>query len=92
MIAHPKDQEALAQIVFAETSTLGLRIHTAERRVQDRRVIEVETAFGKVHGKITSDGSFAPEYEDCKAIAAREGKPLRLILAAAADAYARTRS
>ena len=92
VIARPQDQETLAQIVFAETSTLGLRIHTAERRVQDRQVIEVETAFGKVRGKMTSDGSFAPEYEDCKAIAAREGTPLRLILAAAADAYARTRS
>ena len=92
VIAKPEDQEKLAQIVFAETSTLGLRIHTAERRVQERRVVEVETPFGKVRGKVTSDASFAPEYEDCKAIAAREGKPLRQILAAAADAYARTRS
>jgi pyridinium-3,5-bisthiocarboxylic acid mononucleotide nickel chelatase len=36
VIAKPEDREALAQIVFAETSTLGLRIYTAERRVQAR--------------------------------------------------------
>jgi hypothetical protein len=92
VIAKPEDQEMLARIVFAETSTLGLRIHTAERRVEERRVVEVETPFGKVRGKVTGDGSFAPEYEDCKAIAARERKPLRAILTAAAEAYARMRS
>ncbi|MGP8243661.1 MAG: nickel pincer cofactor biosynthesis protein LarC, partial [Bryobacteraceae bacterium] len=34
VVAEPQDREALAQIIFAETSTLGMRIHTAERRVQ----------------------------------------------------------
>ena len=37
VIAKPEDREALAQIVFAETSTLGMRIYAAERRVQARR-------------------------------------------------------
>jgi uncharacterized protein (TIGR00299 family) protein len=91
VIAKPEDQEKLARIVFRETSTLGLRIHAAERRVEERRMVEVETPFGEVRGKVTSDGSFAPEYEDCKAIAVREGKPLRAILTAAAEAYAKMR-
>src|SRR5258705_9183758 len=47
VIARPEDQERLAAIVFAETSTLGLRIYPAERRVEDRRIVEVQTAFGK---------------------------------------------
>ena len=43
MIAKPEDREAMAQMIFAETSTLGLRIYTAERRVQARHWAEVET-------------------------------------------------
>ena len=38
VIATPEDRERLAQIIFAETSTLGLRIYSAERRVQARRM------------------------------------------------------
>jgi pyridinium-3,5-bisthiocarboxylic acid mononucleotide nickel chelatase len=87
VIARPQDQEHLAAMIFAETSTLGLRFYAAERRVQERRVVEVETAWGVVRGKISSDGSFRPEYDDCRAIAQRTGVPLREVLAAAAHAY-----
>lgn len=87
VIARPEDQERLAAIVFAETSTLGLRIHSAERRVEERRLVEVETAFGKVRVKVSTLGTFAPEYEDCRAIAARTGTPLQQVLAAANEAY-----
>jgi uncharacterized protein (TIGR00299 family) protein len=89
VLAKPEDQEKLAQIIFAETSTLGLRVYAAERRVQERRTVEVETAFGTVRGKFSGKESFAPEYDDCKAIAARTGTPLRVILAAAAEAFAK---
>jgi hypothetical protein len=87
VIARPEDQERLAQIVFAETSTLGLRIYPAERRVEDRRIVEVETPFGKVRVKVSSQGAFAPEYDDCRAIAASTGTPLPQVLAAAQAAY-----
>ena len=46
VIARPEDQERLAQIIFAETSTLGLRIHAAERRVEERHIVHVETPCG----------------------------------------------
>ncbi len=87
IIAHPHDQERLSTIVFAETSTLGLRIYTAERRVEERRIVEVQTEFGKVRVKVSGQGSFTPEYEDCRAIAARTGTPLPKVLAAAQEAY-----
>jgi uncharacterized protein (TIGR00299 family) protein len=87
VIARPEDQERLAQIVFAETSTLGLRIQAAERRIEERRMIEVETPWGKVRGKVSGQGMFAPEYEDCRAIAGRSGTPLKQVMAAAAEAY-----
>jgi len=87
VIARPEDQERLAEIIFAETSTLGLRIYPAERRVEARHIVEVETAFGKVRIKVSSHGTFAPEYEDCRAIANRTGAPLPQVLAAANQAY-----
>ena len=77
--------------MFAETSTLGLRIHTAERRVEERSVLEVETSYGTVRVKVSGHGAFAPEYEDCRAIAASTGTPLRQVLAAAQEAYLKTR-
>jgi uncharacterized protein (TIGR00299 family) protein len=87
VIARPEDQERLAQVIFAETSTLGLRMHAAERRVEERRIEEVETPWGKVRGKVSGPGLFAPEYEDCRAIAERTRMPLKEVLAAAAAAY-----
>ena len=86
VIARPEDQERLAQVVFAETSTLGLRIYSAERRVEERRIAEVETEFGKIRIKISGNG-FAPEYDDCRAIAERTGTPLARVIAAANQAY-----
>ena len=85
-IARPEDQERLAQIIFAETSTLGLRIYAAERRVQERSIVEVDTPFGTVKMKVSGHG-FAPEYEDCRAIAERTGTPLPQVIAAANQAY-----
>jgi uncharacterized protein (TIGR00299 family) protein len=87
VIAKPEDREALAQLMFAETSTLGLRIYSAERRVKERHTLEVETPHGKVRIKIAQDGSYAPEYEDCRKLARESGVPLKQILAEANLAY-----
>lgn len=91
VIARPEDQERLAQIVFAETSTLGLRIYAAERRVEERRMVTVETPFGPIRGKLSPQGAFAPEYDDCKTIAEKTGTPLPQVLAAANESYLRSR-
>jgi len=89
IIAKPEDQERLAQIIFAETSTLGLRIYAAERRVEARSMVEVATPFGPIRGKVSAQGAFAPEFDDCKAIAQRTGTPLPRVLAAAQEGYLR---
>ena len=86
IIAKPEDQEKLAAIAMAETSTIGLRIHTAERRVQPRSIIEVETPHGTVRMKVTSAG-FAPEYDDCRRLAIESGVPVKRIIAEATFAY-----
>ena len=91
MIAKPEDQERLARVVFAETSTLGLRIQAAERRIEERRMVELETPWGCVRGKVGGQGLFAPEYEDCRAIAERTGVPLAQVFEAAHDAYRKSK-
>ena len=87
IIATPEARESLTQIVFEETTTLGLRIYPAERRVKARRTVEVETAHGRVRVKIAEDGSFAPEYDDCRKLARETGVPLKQIFAEANLAY-----
>jgi uncharacterized protein (DUF111 family) len=80
VIAKPEDQEALAEAIFAETSTIGLRLIDAERRVRAREIREVDLGYGKVRMKVTGDGA-APEYEDCRTLARSTGKPLRQVMA-----------
>jgi uncharacterized protein (TIGR00299 family) protein len=91
VIARPEDREALAAIVLAETSTLGLRIHSAERRVQSREFVEVATPHGVVRMKVAGHGGYAPEYEDCRTLAIAAGVPLRQIVAEANHEYLKNR-
>lgn len=80
VIAKPEDQEKLAAILFAETSTLGLRLYGAERRVQKRDILTVETTFGPVRVKVGESGNIAPEYEDCRKLAMENNTPLRNVV------------
>ena len=86
VIATPEQRQAVADIIFRETSTIGVRIYMAERIVQSRRWVEVETPHGKVRVKV-SERSFAPEYEDCRALARATGVALKDIIAEANFAY-----
>jgi uncharacterized protein (TIGR00299 family) protein len=86
VIAENEKREDLAAILFRETTTLGIRFYTAERRVQPREWVEVQTPHGIVKVK-TGDHGFAPEYEDARKIASVSGIPLKQILAEAAYAY-----
>ncbi len=87
VLASPGDQEKLAELIFAETPTLGLRIYSAERRVQARSFTEVQTEWGPVRIKVAANGEFAPEYEDCRVLAEKSGVPLRKVLAEAGFLY-----
>jgi uncharacterized protein (TIGR00299 family) protein len=90
VIAAPERREELVSILFRETTTLGIRFHTAERRVQSRDWVEVRTRHGVIRVKTSPDG-FAPEYEDARRIAAESGVPLKQILAEAASEYLKTK-
>ena len=86
VIAEHEKREELAAILFRETTTLGVRFYNAERRVQAREWVEVQTPHGMVRIK-AGDHGFAPEYEDARKIASVSGIPLKQILAEAAYAY-----
>ncbi len=87
VLADPADRDRLAAIVFAETSTIGLRWTTARRVVLPREERRVETPYGPVRVKMARapDGTLnvAPEYEDCRAAAVAAGVPLKLVHRAA---------
>jgi len=56
VVARPEDRERLEQVLFRETSTLGLRVHDAERRVQARSFVDVETRTGASGSKSPGTG------------------------------------
>lgn len=83
----PERAEGLAQLLFEETTTIGLRIHEAGRLVLDREVVKVETPYGTVRVKIAKRAgkviNVSPEYEDCQRLAAEKSVPLKQVILAA---------
>lgn len=81
VLCAPQHVEALATVIFAETTTLGLRWREEQRLVAERRLVEVHTPAGTVRVKLAEhDGRLlnaAPEYEDCKQLAQATGRPLK---------------
>lgn len=84
---------AMEEILFRETTTLGVRRYAVSRHKLNRRPAEVQTPFGPVKGKLGwLDGrppTFSPEYDDCARIAAERGVGLREVYRAAQEAAAR---
>ena len=68
-------------LIFRETSTLGLRVQQVERREAEREVFEVATSLGRVSVKVKRLGgvaiSLAPEYEECRELALKHSLPLQ---------------
>jgi hypothetical protein len=91
VLAKPDVADELAQIVFAETTTLGVRRREEKRQVLARKWRTVPTRFGDVRIKIASlNGtvtSYAPEYEDCRRIAVEHRVPLKLVMQEAVREY-----
>jgi len=92
VLADPPDLDALAAIVFQETSTLGIRHHRMQRLVLPRETVEVETRYGRVAVRVARapDGTpnVAPEYESCRSAAEQHGVPLKVVYQAAIMAFA----
>ncbi|HUE29811.1 MAG TPA: nickel pincer cofactor biosynthesis protein LarC [Verrucomicrobiae bacterium] len=93
VLAAPVDRDRLAGIVFAETSTIGLRYTTWGRLVLPREERTVETLYGPVRVKTARapDGTLnvAPEFEDCRRLATERGVALKVVYQAALAAALR---
>jgi uncharacterized protein (TIGR00299 family) protein len=87
---------ALIDLLLRETTTFGVRWHTAQRHVLERKIIKVDTTFGVVSVKLgfsPDSGALvrvAPEYESCCLAARENDSPLAVVYEAAAAAARRS--
>jgi uncharacterized protein (TIGR00299 family) protein len=91
VVAEPVRRPELTEILFAETTTLGLRCHEVERSCLERKSVKVRTRYGGVSVKLgLSDGKVvnaAPEFEDCRRIASAKKVSLKEVQQAALAAF-----
>ncbi len=79
VLAAPEKEGLMAEIIMAETSTLGIRTRYMKRYCMERKVVDVTTKYGPARVKTAAYGEIrkaSPEYEDCRKIAESTGIPL----------------
>jgi pyridinium-3,5-bisthiocarboxylic acid mononucleotide nickel chelatase len=95
LLAEPVNVSRLIDLIFRETTTIGVRTHEVRRKILDREFLPVATPFGEVRMKISRmNGSIlnaAPEYDDCRRIATERGIPLKQVIAAASFEFQKRR-
>ena len=93
VLAKMEDANRLTKLIFAETTTLGVRRREEQRQTLARRWETVDTAWGPVRIKIAnmngSVSNYAPEYEDCQTLAEAQHVPLRTVMQEAIQQYLR---
>jgi uncharacterized protein (TIGR00299 family) protein len=84
VLCHPEDARKLTRLIFAETTTLGVRMREETRARLARRHVTVHTQWGEVRVKLAGvNGGIsncAPEYEDCRRIAEERRVPLKVVM------------
>lgn len=93
VLSRPELVEALQEILLRETTTIGLRWHVERKRALAREFVEVQTEWGPVKIKVARAGSgevwnASAEYEDCRALAAAHGAPLKEVQRRALEVWA----
>jgi hypothetical protein len=93
VLCRPELVPAMRDLIFRETTTLGLHWRVEKKESLKREFVEVRTEWGAVRMKVARLGSgevanAAPEYEDCRALAAKHGVPLKRVMQAAMCAWA----
>ena len=96
VLCKPEISSKLAQLIFAETTTLGVRRREEARQTLARRWENVRTQWGEIRIKIASMNgtvtNYSPEYEDCRRIAAEHHVPLKIVMQEAARAFTNSSS
>jgi len=84
VLSKTEDASRLAKLIFQETTTLGVRQREEKRQALARRWVTVTTRWGDVRLKIAimngTVTNYAPEYEDCRRIAAECHVPLKSVM------------
>ncbi len=90
VLARPSDRIALAAVLFAESTTAGVRTTDSDRLLLEREQRRVVTPYGRLGVKLIFNGDgralVTAEYDDCKRAAKRSGAPLRDVVRAAEEA------
>jgi hypothetical protein len=83
-LAPPELADRLADVLFRETTTIGVRWSEVRRRRLPREMVRLPTTFGPVTFKISTLGgrvvTVTPEFEEVRRIADAEGRPVREVL------------
>ena len=84
VLCKPADEQKFQEMLFAETTTLGVRSQTAERRILPRAWEKVATRYGEVRIKVARlDGMIrqaSPEFDDCRKLAEEQNVPLQQVM------------
>jgi uncharacterized protein (DUF111 family) len=87
ILCRAEERSTLSELVFAETTTLGIRSYEVERQALLREIVAVETQYGTIDVKVAQlNGHIAkamPEYEQCRQAARDANVPLRVVQEAA---------
>jgi uncharacterized protein (TIGR00299 family) protein len=96
VLCQPADVQALMSLIFAETTTFGVRSHAAQRRVLPRESVKVATTFGEVRIKLSRVNGrilhVSPEYDDCRKLAEEKNVPLQRVISEALRSYEGSKS
>ena len=92
VLTEDAEKEACTEVIFEETTSIGIRVIPVERRVEaERRIVEVKTRYGTVHCKISSyqgkPVTVSVEYEDCRRCAEECHVPLKEVQREAVCCY-----
>ena len=87
ILCRPAERKEMSDLLFTETTTLGIRSYEVERRALAREIVRVETQYGSIDVKVARlNGRVInrmPEYEQCRVAAQNANVPLRVVEAAA---------
>jgi uncharacterized protein (TIGR00299 family) protein len=91
VVAAPEMRSAMTDIIFRETTTIGLRHYDVDRECLERKIVDVTTPIGTARVKVASRGgnlvNATPEFEDCVKLAEASNLPLKEVQAIVMKAY-----
>ena len=91
LLCKPQDTNSLMSLIFAETTTFGVRTYRAQRRTLPRESVNVHTQFGDVRVKLSRVNGrilhVAPEFDDCRKLAVEKNVPLQRVFNEAMRSY-----